>query len=144
MSDGFLGKCKACTKLGVKTHRAENIEAVTEYDRNRPNRIQRNEQMAEYRKTLKGKEVQRIAQKKIRQTFPEKKIAWSLFSLAVASGKIKKEPCSVCGELKAQGHHEDYFKPLDVVWLCQVHHTERHKQINKEKRENGKRNSRTS
>ena len=38
-------------------------------------------------------------------------------------GKITKGPCAVCGtSLNVQGHHEDYAKPLDVVWLCQVCH----------------------
>ena len=42
------------------------------------------------------------------------------------SGKIKREPCAVCGKEKAQAHHEDYSKHLDVVWLCTRHHADRH------------------
>jgi ribosomal protein S27AE len=37
-----------------------------------------------------------------------------------------KQPCEVCGNLKAQAHHDDYSKPLQVRWLCQKHHTEHH------------------
>jgi hypothetical protein len=28
----------------------------------------------------------------------------------------------VCGAKKSVAHHEDYKKPLDVIWLCQEHH----------------------
>ena len=45
---------------------------------------------------------------------------------ALKSGIIIKSPCSVCGNPKAQAHHEDYSKPLGVVWLCSKHHTEKH------------------
>ena len=45
---------------------------------------------------------------------------------AVKYGKIEKKPCVVCGDHNSQGHHEDYLKPLDVVWYCRKHHLERH------------------
>ena len=39
---------------------------------------------------------------------------------AVRAGRlIKPERCSQCGGTgDIQGHHEDYNKPLEVVWLC--------------------------
>lgn len=43
----------------------------------------------------------------------------------VKKGKIKKEPCRVCGA-PAQAHHEDHTKPLEVIWLCRAHHLELH------------------
>lgn len=46
---------------------------------------------------------------------------------AIKSGKIAKYPCEKCGEIKSQGHHTDYSKPLDVVWLCSKHHHEIHR-----------------
>lgn len=45
---------------------------------------------------------------------------------AVRQGKIKRQPCEVCGEPDAQGHHTDYSKPLEVRWLCAKHHREEH------------------
>ena len=44
---------------------------------------------------------------------------------AVKSGVIKPHPCWVCGE-KAEAHHPDYSAPLDVVWLCTLHHRRLH------------------
>jgi hypothetical protein len=37
-------------------------------------------------------------------------------------GELIREPCLVCGDTKSHAHHEDYTKPLDVVWLCMTHH----------------------
>ena len=33
---------------------------------------------------------------------------------AVRDGKIQRQPCKVCGEPCAVGHHPDYDKPLKV------------------------------
>ena len=38
MSDGYLNKCKDCTKKDTLKYRKENIEKVRHYDRNRPNK----------------------------------------------------------------------------------------------------------
>lgn len=40
----------------------------------------------------------------------------------VKRGKIVKSPCAKCGELKVEAHHEDYAKPLEVIWLCRACH----------------------
>ena len=48
---------------------------------------------------------------------------------AVADGKLKKQPCVVCGSKKTIAHHEDYDKPLEVVWYCDSHHRQRHSEI---------------
>lgn len=40
--------------------------------------------------------------------------------VAMRNGTLEKKNC-FCGE-KAQAHHEDYSRPLDVKWLCKKHH----------------------
>lgn len=49
-----------------------------------------------------------------------------VYRLALRHGEIKSEPCIVCGSEQVDGHHHDYEKPLDVIWLCQKHHSELH------------------
>jgi hypothetical protein len=44
----------------------------------------------------------------------------------VSRGKVKKGPCCVCGSDLVEAHHDNYDKPLDVVWLCRTHHLELH------------------
>jgi hypothetical protein len=54
---------------------------------------------------------------------------------AIAKGELVRSPCAICSaygnfEPRSHGHHEDYSKPLDVIWLCAFHHIKRHEQIN--------------
>ena len=37
-------------------------------------------------------------------------------------GHLEPEPCIACGTENAQMHHEDYDRPLDVIWLCGTDH----------------------
>ncbi len=46
---------------------------------------------------------------------------------AVKVGRLIRGICVVCGEEKTHGHHTDYTKPYDVVWLCRIHHELEHK-----------------
>ncbi len=52
--------------------------------------------------------------------------ATKLVYAAIRNGSLVKQACSVCGHEKAEAHHEDYLKPLDVMWLCKRHHADRH------------------
>lgn len=45
---------------------------------------------------------------------------------AVKAGWITRDPCEVCGAAKADAHHDDYAKPLEVRWLCRKHHRLHH------------------
>jgi len=58
----------------------------------------------------------------------DKKNAASKLYRAVKNSKITRpEVCSTCSrKTKLQGHHEDYDKPLDVVWLCASCHKKLH------------------
>ena len=51
-----------------------------------------------------------------------KGIARSTLHVAIRRGKLSKGPCAVCSAANVHGHHPDYSKPLEVVWLCPVHH----------------------
>jgi hypothetical protein len=59
---------------------------------------------------------------------PERKRASSLVNTAIYSGKLKRQPCEVCGAgaTWTQAHHDDYAKPLDVRWLCRSCHKRHH------------------
>lgn len=44
----------------------------------------------------------------------------------IKNGLLVRQNCEVCGAEKAQAHHDDYDKPMDVRWLCDKHHKEHH------------------
>jgi ribosomal protein S27AE len=72
------------------------------------------------------KEIKRIQHhvKIWRAKNPEKNLAHRAVFIAVRNGTLKKKPCRRCGKSKVEAHHEDYSKPLKVVWLCKKHHVE--------------------
>lgn len=109
MADGHLNKCKECAKSDVKSHRSENIDRIREYDRSRGNR-QGYEYVAEYRRK-----------------YPKKYAAHTAVSNAMKRELLFKMPCEKCGSTESvHAHHDDYAKPLNVRWLCAVHHKQWH------------------
>jgi len=118
MLDGHLNFCKECTKKRVTKHRNENVDRIREYDRLRSKLPHKKEMIAE-------------VVKKYREKFPERYRANYMVTNAVRDGRLKKEPCVICGtEENLHAHHRDYSRPLDVVWLCCVCHKAAHKEEN--------------
>lgn len=108
MADGHLNKCIDCTKKDAINYRLLNIDRIRNYDRNRGNR-QTIEQVREYRKKN-----------------PNKYKATCMVNNAIRDGKLFMEPCQICGCEKTHAHHDDYMKPLNVRWLCAIHHKSWH------------------
>ena len=64
---------------------------------------------------------------------PEKATARQILNRAVRRGEIVKPAvCSQCNRggdySRIEAHHDDYSRPLDVVWLCAVCHRRKHNQ----------------
>ena len=59
---------------------------------------------------------------------PEHFRARYAFTNALRAGKLTKpDACSKCGKAgRIHGHHPDYSKPLEVVWLCHSCHIGEH------------------
>ena len=79
-----------------------------------------------YFKTKKGKNAVNEASKRAYQNHKEKWIARAKARYAITKGIIiKPKKCEVCELVKPlQGHHEDYSKPLEVIFLCYSCHAE--------------------
>lgn len=115
MADGYLGKCKACTKADVSKRRMENIDACRAYDRARANEP--------HRVALRARVVSEW-----KAAHPKRRAAQVALGNAVRDGRVVPWPvCSVpeC-DCKPEAHHPDYDTPLDVVWLCPPHHKQAH------------------
>lgn len=67
-------------------------------------------------------------QKRMNAKYPEKLKARQVVSYATKTKKLTKSSvCEVCGLAgRIEGHHMDYNKPLEVVWLCTACHSDYH------------------
>ena len=78
------------------------------------------------------------------ETYPKRKAdeakrnkAVYLVTRAIKAGRLVRGPCAVCGVAeRTEGHHPDYDKPLEVVWLCNKHHAMEHKRIRAQRKYN--------
>lgn len=64
-----------------------------------------------------------------KKRYPEKVAARRLLYYAIKNKLVKKKPCEVCFSMKSQAHHDDYTKPLNVIWLCPLHHKDKHRKV---------------
>lgn len=124
-------RCAECHKKRVRETRAEKIDYYRAYDAKRfqeqPQRRANNEA---YAKSPRGKEVMQGVRKRWLALNQVKRRAHIKVGNAVRDGKLEKpEACQVCGASgrRIQGHHHDYSKPLDVVWVCPPCHREFHR-----------------
>lgn len=69
--------------------------------------------------------------KEYEERYPAKTAARLAVTMAVRSGRLTRQPCVVCGAEKTDAHHEDYSKPLEVIWLCRSCHGDRHRMLNR-------------
>lgn len=53
----------------------------------------------------------------------KRKKARSILNHHLRDKRIKRPGCAICGE-KAEAHHANYDRPLEVEWLCFEHHRE--------------------
>jgi hypothetical protein len=128
MGDGRLNKCKECTKKDVQQNYRANIDYYKQYEVGRANLPHRVQAREEYAQTEAGKISGNRAKRKWVKNNPEKRNAQTQLSNAVRDGRVKKQPCCICKSTRRiHGHHEDYSKPFDVVWLCPKHHIQWHK-----------------
>ena len=82
-----------------------------------------------YGKTERGRELQRVRSAKRRVSEKDRVDARTKLNNALRYGRIVRGPCRDCGATETHGHHPDYSKPFDVIWLCIAHHVAEHKRI---------------
>ena len=129
--DGLQSWCKDCDnrrhKLWRKNHPGHSAKM------SKLQRVRNPEKMRMFVREYQKKHpreawarVKKWREKNVYKTSAHKKVYY-----AIKTGKLVRENC-FCGK-KAHAHHEDYSKPLEVLWLCAVHHKKRHAELLKNK-----------
>ena len=96
----------------MRAYREKNREKLRLYNREY-NRLWRKKYG--YKSEERWKKTHKIAIK-----------AERILNRAIQKGIIKRQPCVICGEKKVVAHCPDYQKPIEVVFLCPVHHRNLH------------------
>lgn len=134
--DGLRTICKPCTGEKTKARYAANSDALKAYaiKWRKENKEKVEQYKRENAELLREKQRQKRAKnpekvyeegRRYYETNAKRVIARARLHRAIASGKVVPMLCQVCGEY-AHGHHPDYDRPLDVVWLCPKHHAQAH------------------
>ncbi len=125
--DGFSTLCKKCRSESFAKYRQKNRDILLiknrEYSKNNA------EKLAEYQRQYRKNNPEKVKaiNKKSRDKDLRKLRARQRVRMRVYRGTMQKLPCQVCGDPKSQAHHQDYNKPLEVIWLCQKHHQMLHR-----------------
>lgn len=119
-------RCKECVRQAVQENRKANIDYYKAFEKTRAKLPHRIAARKAYQKTEAYKKSHFIANKKYLNEHPNRDLARNMVSNAIRDKKLFKLPCLICGEEKVEGHHPDYSRPLDVIWLCNKHHREAH------------------
>lgn len=111
-NDGYSYYCRSCKKEirqpYEEAHRKESI--LRSY---------------RWRKTEIGKKSLKKTYNKMKRLYPERYKARTILNNSVLRGvTIRPNSCSKCHKYNKRivAHHEDYSRPLDVIWCCDSCH----------------------
>lgn len=113
-ADGLQGKCKDCHREAMRQRYWSKRDEIIAFDRER---------------YLRQRDRYRRNHASWRRRNPERAKSYAAVSNAIRDGKLHREPCEECGEMRVEAHHDDYSRPLDVRWLCRRHHLEHHGKV---------------
>lgn len=104
---GHENTCKNCERLRFRLRRQKHKEAFKKkYER----------YYKKYRKQIIARQMRWYALNK------HKVKAHLAVKQALYKGLLVRQNCEFCDSPKSQAHHPDYNKPLEVRWLCAIHH----------------------
>ena len=130
--DGRSSRCRACSADDRRKFKEKNLSYI-------PKTIQpadpKMERKREQSRRYYADHREEIAKKRktAYMNNPKKMKARDIAKHALWSGKIRQRPCAVCGATnQIDAHHDDYSKPLEVIWLCRSCHLKLHAKLIKQ------------
>lgn len=112
-SSGLTSQCKGCRKAKRNTPESKKIHEII---------------LARHLQTPKAKKTRKITQAVYYAANLIKRRAKSIVAEAVMAGILVRQSCEICDETKVHAHHDNYAEPLEVRWLCPIHHMAWHKE----------------
>jgi hypothetical protein len=110
---------KAKSRIDCHKYFLKNKEKIRAYHRKNNITPHRRKYMNEYRKQMRLKKDDGLILRARQRVYD-----------AIDHGHLKRGPCQSCGfKGRTDGHHKDYSKPLDVIWLCDPCHRQVHAQM---------------
>ena len=108
-SDGFSSSCLQCKReINLEMYKLKRLEIL--------------KQVKEYQQTEAGRKSLNDNSRRMYRKFIDKWKTRGITKYAIKTGKLKRGSCVICGEKNTHAHHPDYSKPLEVLWLCPLHH----------------------
>lgn len=86
-------------------------------------------QFTDTQRVARRRKANSIDRMRFRDKHPDRAACEGAFAAAKRNGDIQPQPCETCGAEPTEGHHEDYAKPLEIVWLCRPCHLEEHARL---------------
>jgi len=146
--DGLATECKECKrtldKISYLRNREKHLQKMRKYRQDNLERLRKYER--DYSRSKQGRKVNNKAEKKYYKTHKQQKSDYAKryrknnpvkyearyqFSNATKLGKIQRPThCQMCGvECITNGHHSDYLKPYDVLFVCDSCHGKLHRKV---------------
>ncbi len=110
-TSGLTAECRSCN--GRRKATTRDFKKAAEYSRSwrrRPEVLERERARSAVRRQTKEWQARAELNKAVKR-----------------GDLVRPSTCSKCGEAgRIEGHHPDYDRPLDVVWLCADCHERHH------------------
>lgn len=120
-SSGIHPHCKSCHNERRRMWQQQNRKKLIEY-------VKKNKELhpEKYSKLKVERNRKYILANPTRHNV--RRLAW----FKMKKGILVPDSCCVCKtlykkEVKAQMHHNDYSKPLEIIWMCPTHHKAWHR-----------------
>lgn len=127
---GDIGNCRDCARpIEIKDYMLRKGNYVCGVCKGAWTKTERGRETmrnAIRRWTVNNREKSNLKARRFYEKNPNKQRAKYDVRNAIRRGDLFRAPCVICGNPKSHGHHDNYARTLDVVWLCQPHHVERH------------------
>jgi hypothetical protein len=122
---GLQPHCKPCMALAQRKYYARHTEKLNAATREF--RARHQEYYSDYQAAYRASGKMKEALEKWNAKNPRKIGAHRILLKAIKDGDLVREPCH-CGNPKSHAHHNDYSKPMEVLFLCAQHHKDHHRE----------------